>query len=565
MHFLPWILLAVLTLLAGCGPAPRPGTRMVPQSEQRMSVDSAEDHLLLALDFIDEYHKYDERENINRIHYHLNKWIESKSADDKWIADPMFVRLPSRLTIASDPTMLARLEIDNADIGMLRETIWLNNISRQIANREITDAGLREWVARQSLGPAAARDLTNVVELFDWIVRNIQLESPRLARDFAEGLGIEPPRQGALRVPWESILLGRGDAWIRAQIATGVARQLNIPLLVLGIDAEEDPRPWALAALIDGQLYLFDPKLGLPIPTASGEGVATFSELLADPGILDQLSLEGNPYPVSAEDLKRVVALIDAPYPYLTQKMWILQAFLPAKYKLILSVTPSGLAQELRAIPGITNVVIWALPYDAVNYRIAHRLEPQFMTQLDAFVRPFWGDNALANGRRQHIRGVFSQEPPLKGAKQYYLECRLPDSALESLTFTDDVKSILGIEGRLPEDDESFMGPFRALQTARLRFFKRHASYFLGLIALEEGKYDVAEDYLKTRTLAANPDGEFTDGARYALARCCEQSGQLNNDPDQTRQAIALLENDESPQAVGNRLRALRLRRDTGA
>jgi tetratricopeptide (TPR) repeat protein len=291
--------------------------------------------------------------------------------------------------------------------------------------------------------------------------------------------------------------------------------------------------------------------------------VATLGEVLADPTILQQLTEEGDEYPVSEEDLRRIVALIDAPLPWLTQKMWTLQAALPAKYKLVLTVTPSRLGQELRRIPGITNVGIWALPYDALEYRNTHRLEQAFVLRLDAWVHPFAGDNALANGRRQHIRGVFSQEPPLKGAKQYYLDCRIPDAALSNLTFTDDVKAVLGIEGALP-DDPAFLQPFRTAQTARLKFFKRHASYYLGLIALEEGKYDVAVDYLRTRTLEADPKGKFTDGARYALARCLEQSGRLQGQPQRLRQALEILESDQSPQATGNHLRAAQLRRELG-
>ncbi len=563
MHITWFTFLAVIILVAGCDATPRPRTAAMPEQQQRMAVDSAEDHLSLALDFIDEYHKYDERENITRISYHLNKWIESQSADDKWIADPMFARLPSRLMVSPDATTLTRLEFNNADIGMLREAIWLNNLAAQIAPRDVTDSRWKSWLEGQALSGVAARDLTNIVELFDWVIRNVQLESPQVARDFADSLGIDPPRWGAWRLPWESILLSRGDAWARAQVAVGIARQLNIPMIILGIDRGEDTRPWALAALIEGQLYLFDPRLGLPIPDSSGDGIATLNDVLSDPSILDRLSVAENPYPISAQDLARIVALIDAPLPYLTQKMWILQSALPTGYKLILSVTPSALAQELRKIPGITNVRIWPVPYDTMDFRVAHRLEPAFIARLDAYVRPFAGDNALANGRRQHIRGVFSAEPPLKGAKQYYLDCRLPDAALVDLKFTDEVKRILGIEGVLPED-ESFMRPFRAAQTARLKFFKRHASYFLGLIALEEGKYEVAVDFLQTRTLAADPDGVFTDGAHYALARCYEQLGQLNGDREQTLKAIAILEEDTSPQAAGNRLRAAQLRRVMG-
>ncbi len=328
--------------------------------------------------------------------------------------------------------------------------------------------------------------------------------------------------------------------------------------MILAIDQEVDPQPWVIAALIDKRLYLFDPQLGLPIPRSDGIGIATLDDVLSDPTILKQLSDHDNAYPIDEEDLKRIVALIDAPFPYLTQKMWILERSLPAKYKLILSTTPSSLAQELRQVAGITNVGIWPLPYDAVEYRMANYRNLEFMTRLDATSRPFSGDNALANGRRQHIRGAFSGEPPEKGAKQYYLDCRLPDEKLADLKLTEEVLHVLGIEGVLP-DDRDFLRVFIPAQTERLRFFKRHASYFLGLIAFDEGNYKVAIDYLQKRTLEADPQGEFADGANYALARCYEQLGILQNDPQLIRKAIATLAADQSAQAQGNHLRAKRL------
>ena len=52
--------------------------------------------------------------------------------------------------------------------------------------------------------------------------------------------------------------------------------------------------------------------------------------------------------------------------------------------------------------------------------------------------------------------------------------------------------------------------------------------------------------------LDASPDGPWTNGARYNLARCYEQMGQL----DKAQQLYLI---DESPQRHGNLIRARRL------
>ena len=51
------------------------------------------------------------------------------------------------------------------------------------------------------------------------------------------------------------------------------------------------PVVWCVAVLIDKKPYLFDPRIGLPIPDARGDGVATLEEALTDPAVLDRMDL----------------------------------------------------------------------------------------------------------------------------------------------------------------------------------------------------------------------------------------------------------------------------------
>ncbi len=85
---------------------------------------------------------------------------------------------------------------------------------------------------------------------------------------------------------------------------------------------------------------------------------------------------------------------------------------------------------------------------------------------------------------------------------------------------------------------------------------KQDASYWLGLIAFEKKDYPVAIDYFARRTLELSPDGPWTDGARYNLARSYEALAQFSP-------AIELYQADSSPQKHGNRLRARRLKAET--
>ena len=252
---------------------------------------------------------------------------------------------------------------------------------------------------------------------------------------------------------------------------------------------------------------------------------------------------------------------VDATIPYLSQRMKLLERRLTGDRKIILSVSPSSLAQELRKCKGITNVAIWPLPYDVLDYRRRYLQNPQFMARLSAVAQPFSGNTALANGRRLHIAGKYM--PVIlrkKVPKRIISNAASRNRKSNRPKFDEQMREVLDLPDAPLPDDPEFVQQFVNVQSARLRFFKRYASYWLGLIAFEEGRYDVAVDYLKTRTLEANPGGTFEDGARYCLARAYEAQGLRDNDAALIQQAIEIYESDKSPQAAGNKLRAKWLR-----
>ena len=78
---------------------------------------------------------------------------------------------------------------------------------------------------------------------------------------------------------------------------------------------------------------------------------------------------------------------------------------------------------------------------------------------------------------------------------------------------------------------------------------KQYATYWLGTMALEQGDYASAIDYLGKRTLEASPDGPRHASARYNLGRAYEATGDVGR-------AMELYKADTSPQRDGNKLRA---------
>ena len=55
--------------------------------------------------------------------------------------------------------------------------------------------------------------------------------------------------------------------------------------------------PWACGVMVNGKpdVYLFDPRLGLPIPGEDGKGVATLADVCTKPDLLKRLNIDGAP------------------------------------------------------------------------------------------------------------------------------------------------------------------------------------------------------------------------------------------------------------------------------
>ena len=88
---------------------------------------------------------------------------------------------------------------------------------------------------------------------------------------------------------WESLLFGRGTFAEKSRVFLLLCRQLNLPVVMLAIDRSDRgaaPSVWLPALLLGDELYLFDMRLGVPVPGPDGRGVATLSQVLSDPHVL---------------------------------------------------------------------------------------------------------------------------------------------------------------------------------------------------------------------------------------------------------------------------------------
>ena len=140
----------------------------------------------------------------------------------------------------------------------------------------------------------------------------------------------------------------------------------------------------------------------------------------------------------------------------------------------------------------------------------------------------------LYAGRLREFRGEL--EGP-NGAKKAYLLSRPSDATVAELV------------ARFPD------GQREAVRKIYEQM-KEDATYWLGIVTLSEGDYEIAMDYLGRMTLLASPDGRWASAARVNLAQAKMKAGD-------TKAAIELLREDRSPQRFGSRFLAQQVGSDS--
>ncbi len=449
----------------------------------------------------------------------LNQWWRNlPDPDTPWNAEPLVQQIPADIresdAIAEllDSNALENASFQPGESRLLQQAVWLRDIAA--------------WANGEGL-----TDLEIVEALFDWTVRNLQLD--------------DDDAQNTIHHPWQALMFGHGTAPDRAWVFAELCRQQQLDVVMLNIGATAEETPWLLAALwSEGKLHLFDPRLGLPI--ASAEGIATLAQLSANPqAILQNLRLEGEPvYPPiaealeSAENIHATASIVAAPLQ-LSRRAFALQQALQAEDYVVLSAKTSPLAKQLADVPTISNVQLWTAPFESLLDE--SKMKPESRLHAARQFLVFAQRPQLWKARVLHFQGT--KAIPLSQQNDPLAQ---PDLGHRSATRLYQSRNIRPTEKILNQLEPAKQIIYRAA--------KQHASYWLGLLSYDQQKHEIAADWFKQRTLAATPNGPWTASARYNLARNYEALGNLE-------QAIELLEADNSPQRHGNLLRAQQLKK----
>ena len=489
-----------------------------------------------------------EPEMLRQIVDRLNQWIRPQQPPADWKADPMLSQLPKSLADLPQVKNLGRMEFSRFDGYALQEAAWLRDVSI--------------WARGDKLD-----DLEQAETLFNWVVRNIQLEP-------------DSPNRIPL-FPWETLFFGRGTATERAWVYVLLLRQMDVEAALLAVEkgegaaekisekeekgnekreegaekgaennapglqsgggkpgpteqpAADSFRPWCVGVLIEGKVYLFDPLLGLPIPSPNGVAhgksgeltihPATLAEVRADGKLLERMNLdETRTYGVKPSDLARVRVLLEGSPQYLACRMKMLESRLSGEHKMVLSASPSAEAGRWKEKAGLDDARLWLHPYQTLRRRSAldrREVASRLISLLPFYIIP---SAPLFRGRVLYLKGTLVGDG---GAIQHFQAAR-------------------------PSDAELRASSIEAIKKVMLKRGKQDSTYWCGLISYQRGDYASAIDYFRRRILEDTVPSPWINGARYNLARAYEAS-------DQTERAILMYGLDSSsPGYFGDLLRA---------
>ncbi|MBS0202641.1 MAG: CDC27 family protein [Planctomycetes bacterium] len=400
----------------------------------------------------------------------------------------------------------------------------------------IRDAMLNHSIAKY-LAARGPDEVGQIQAVFDFVVRNISLRSddePEMP------LGV-----------YELLLIGRGGAEDRAWVCAKLLGQLRIDSVIIRPAGEaETSDVWLLGVLLDSRIYLFDPRLGLAIPSTpdlsqASIQPATLDEIVSHPEWLEQFTVRADqPYAIDVDGLKQPVIQPIVELDSWPVRMKELEGTLPAEELCVLydplsdqdaqtgllsrlqkclksgkadQLKPWGYPLQQRAATKVPN------PAASQNWAVTTRI---FSLPIPIIENRETGTQTIGTpeGRMLRIR-IDQLLGKFEDANQRYLSIRhlevepVPAQELEIL-------NRLGAE---------------------------YAIYWSGVCKYEAQEYESAVEQLTTYVKRFDRNGRWAFAARALLAECHAKLGQFD-------QAIAVVDRvrSDDPYRDANAIRVKR-------
>lgn len=399
------------------------------------------------------------------------------------------------------------------------------------------------------LSQRAEQDVDRIVEVFYYVMRNIALvgDDEQTEHDSLDDL----------------VFFGQGKALDRAWVLTALLRQMRIDTVVLRPTSK--PNELLVGVLLNGQVYLFDPRWGIPLPaladtaTALPRRAATLAEAIEHPEIFQALTVRSDqPYPLTSDDLRSLKIEFFSRKESWTPRILLLEGSLPAEFKCLLFDSPIDLPDR----PGIVTRISQATGWQPEQISVIHpkRQDPATKQRPDSIasfaaslgvenrkqfeirVEGLRGKFASAVQRFLAIRHVAMQADPREQAS--FL--RLTFAADDAVFWTATNKMELAVEAqsrKLPSDEEYGSAESSFREYLKLAAIHQHgrwiaaARHDLALCQAERKLWPEARQTLELRGLRIAGDDPYQDVSRWLGRRWLKLATSTESAPPTTGNA----------------------------
>ena len=586
--------------IAGCTPPRDPLIEMIDSDLKKTKVSDLD----RTLDFIFSEVRFSQKEFQDKMSTGLNRWSSTPNeriaeVDKSWkpdvLSEPLFEANTSLAMLARNDEM----SFLTTDGYYLQESAWVTQFAtRSVETNQLNPFELYRLAADnykpdedtetplvdvvRKLNPSLDADqgvtVANSLSVFDWVIRNIQLlPEPNLTEDSIEeakltdneeGLAASGvPGLGYTRFPYQTMLYGRGDYVERAKLFMLALRHLNIDSVMFATKSEGTRKPWAVGVAVGDEYYLFDTKLGLPIPGEKLGSIATLSQVRAKPELIRVLDLTTDEslqsetkYWVQEDQLEDLESLIYVTPESVSKRMLALETSLVGDTRLTLAFTADAIAARLPKAENV-EVKAWGIGFDTHQFRQAVRvaLEQKSNNVLEDklawhYTDEFYIDNYVVyrTARARFFKGKFHVDPTGRtlSAIQSCQRLNYTDEQIANLGSDSTLQTRLRIRKEADQDVQEFSRQVKSVQ-AQMELIRRDAGLFLSQCLFDNGSMNASANWLNI--LQDEGAGRWEDGVTYLLGRSYEKLKEYD-------QAIEVLENAKLEQSHGNLIRVRMLK-----
>ncbi len=490
----------------------------------------------------------------------LNGWATKHQDDQTWTRSSLIDTLPELIVRSTWVEQLGALSYAEPHCDFLFQCQMMNKVNRWVLENPYRDSLFSEWINSQKskLPQEDGMRLEHAVKIFDWTVRNVW---PSGAPKAIESLPLNPylPLRddglGYTQLPWQTMISSQGDMIARARVYSQLAMQQDIPVgwIVLPGISPDQYKLWAIGIPVGDQIYLLEPRMGIPIPGPGQTGIATLKEAKSDPTILRRLKVTDIfDYPVSQPDLEKSFVVLDIEPMAVSRSMKVLENALTGDLRMKLSVDADRWKEAFLAAEPNIELRLWSLPWLGQQYGVQLREQLKDMTRFTANYMTKMGmyidDTPVSRARLSHLAGNFASNLDGQGALEAYMGLRIDDETLSKLPFDTALQEELLIKRRRDEEQEVFQQRIQFFQ-GLFRQAKLEASLYLGMAHYDMGNFETSLSWLDRWMLKMSGTEAWHANCWYLMGRNCEMLGR-------NQEAIDYYKRSPSSQEAGNRIRA---------